>query len=317
MQRLRIPIIILGGSDRRPAELPASGRDKHPLSGYKGVDVILDGRPLIETIVERLESVGCFGPIHIVGPAGVYAGVRGSAELIDSDGAIGENIRTALEAVRRRHPGLPIGFITCDIVPEVETLRRLMADFERLAPCDLWYPLIRAPRDQQGLGASAWKPIYRVLYGDEADPVQVLPGHLAVVDPGALRLNFVYRLVQLGYRTRNRGHDVRRSVMIRGVIFELLLQDLLHLFRLRAPTLTWSVLRTALPAARRLYDGTISLGEVEAAVRRVFVTGRHRRKYPDRRVQMPIVEALSLALDIDTEEEARAMGGEFGSSNAG
>ena len=83
--------------------------------------------------------------------------------------------------------------------------KAVMADYSRQAPCDLWFPLIQAPEDQGELGASAWKPVYRLVPGPGRAPVRILPGHLAVIDPGALRLNFLYRLVQLGYRTRNRS----------------------------------------------------------------------------------------------------------------
>ena len=79
-----------------------------------------------------------------------------------------------------------------------------------------------------------------------------------------------------------------------------------------AATLTWSVLRVGIAAARELRDGTITRERLEQALRTIFVKSRHRRKFPGRRVQLPIVEALSLALDIDTEEEARAAGGNIG-----
>ena len=48
--------------------------------------------------------------------------------------------------------------------------------------------------------------------------------------------------------------------------------------------------------------------------RKIFVTYRHRRRYPHRRILTPVVDALALALDIDTEEEARERGGRLGAS---
>jgi hypothetical protein len=228
--------------------------------------------------------------------------------LIDFDGTLGQNVRYGLEAVRAAHPGRPIGFITCDVLPDVETLGRLIEDYSRCAPCDLWYPLIHAPEDRRRLGASAWKPAYRIARREGEASLHVLPGHLVIIDPAALRLEFLYRLIQIGYSTRNRSIDARRGAMVRGVVLALLYQDLQHLLSLRAPTLTWSVLRVGLRAARRLRDGTATRREMERALRAIFVTSRHRRRHPERRIELPIVEGLSLALDIDTLEEARAAG---------
>ena len=39
------------------------------------------------------------------------------------------------------------------------------------------------------------------------------------------------------------------------------------------------------------------------------------RRHPERHVRLPIVEGLSLALDIDTVEEARAAGGDVAGVN--
>lgn len=305
-----LPIVILAGSDRRAPDLPDGGRDKHPLSGYKGVDVRIGGRTLLESVIDRLEICGRFDPVYVVGPRSVLGSMGPRCELIDSDGTFGENIRSSFEAMRREHRRAPFAFITCDILPEVDTLRVLMDDYAAHAPCDLWFPLIHAPEDRGSLGASAWKPRYRIVPRDGLPAVGILPGHLAIVDPTALRLKFVYRLMQLGYRTRNRPINYRRRVMVRGVVLELLYQDLLHLLTLRAPTLTWSVLRVGIAAAHELREGRITRTRLEDTLRRIFVASRHRRRHPERRVHLPIVEGLSLALDIDTEEEARAAGGE-------
>jgi hypothetical protein len=141
--------------------------------------------------------------------------------------------------------------------------------------------------------------------------VDILPGHLAIVDPKALRLRFVYRVFQLGYRTRNRSINYRSVIMAQGVLLGLLRQDLLHVLALRKPNLTWTVLGTAIPAAQQLREGSMTRQRLEDVLRIVLVRYRHRRKYPERRVLLPIVEGLSLALDIDTEEEAHERGAEL------
>lgn len=302
------PIIVLGGRDPRVGGMPAGVGDRHPLAGYKGVVVRIGGRALIDRVLERLAQSGLFAPIYIAGPQSVYAEHRGGASVIDVDGPIDETIRTGVEAVGRHHPGEPLAFTTCDVLPEIATLQRVMAQYRAGAPCDGFLPMIRVPEKRAELGASAYKPTYFVIPEQHARPVEVLPCHLAVVDTGALRMNFIYRVVRLIYRTRNRPIAYRRRVMLRGILFELLYQDLRHLLGLRLPNLTWTVLHSGLPAVRELKAGTITRGHLEEAIRRIFVTARHRRRYPERRVLMPILEGLSLALDIDTEEEAREMG---------
>jgi hypothetical protein len=307
----RLPLIVLGGSDRKSTRLPDDVRDKHPLSGYKGVDIRIGGRPMVETIVELVIACGRFEPVYVVGPSKVYEKVRFDATMIDANGTFGQNIQTSLEHVRAIHPGSPLAFITCDVLPEGGSLMALMAHYDSHAPCDLWFPLVVAPEDRDMLGASAWKPLYRIAPRDGEPALRILPGHLVIVDPEALRLKFLYRLFQLGYRTRNRPIDRRRSVMVRSMLLALLYQDLLHVLGFRFPALTWTVLRAGVTAARELRDGTITRGRLENFLRQIFVKYRHRKRFPDRRVLTPLVHEIWLALDIDTEEEARERGGDL------
>ena len=58
MRRGKIPAIVLGGRDPRPTTLPQGGEDQHPLTGYKGVEIRIQGRPIVEHLVECLESSG-------------------------------------------------------------------------------------------------------------------------------------------------------------------------------------------------------------------------------------------------------------------
>lgn len=307
----KIPLIILGGSDRTPADLPPAGRDKHPISGCKGIDIRLAGRCLIDHLVERLQSAGGFDPIWVAGPAEAYRQASVTLRVINTDRSFGENIQAALETVLETHAGSEVGVITCDILPDVGELRLLLENYWQEAPSDLWFPVIVTEKGDR-LGPSDWKPRYRIVPHRGAEPVSVLPGHLTIFDPGSLRLAFLYRLFDLAYRTRNRPIRYRRSYILRHVLWSLLRQDLLHLLDRRLPTLTWDVVRSGVRAANRLRKGTVSRGELEHAIRRVFVKRRHRRRHPERRIRLPLLHTLSIARDIDTEEEALAMGATFG-----
>ena len=77
---------------------------------------------------------------------------------------------------------------------------------------------------------------------------------------------------------------------------------------MRLPNLTWSVIRAGVASAKGLKTGTATRQQLEGWSRVIFIKTRHRKKYPDRGVSLPQMHALSLAEDIDTEEEARARG---------
>ena len=302
-----VPLIVLGGSDRRPAYMPPGGRSKHPLAGIKGVDVKIGGRPLIDVVIERLRQASVFDPIYVAGPGHAYRSLSDGVS-IDTDGGFGRNIQVGVETARRLHGDGPLAITTCDIVPDPDEMQAVVTDFWDHSPLDFFFPLIEAPRDPKRLGASGWKPQYHVTPEGVSGPVPVLPGHLAIFDSAALRWKFMYRLMELAYRTRNRPILYRNTYMARRLLWIMLVQDLIHLLNLRLPTFTWDTLLSGTWAARRLKEKVIKQSELELAIRRMFIKRRHRRKYPERRVRMPVVDAMSLARDIDTQEEALAFG---------
>ena len=303
----QIPLVILGGADQRPARLPEGSEDRHPLSGCKGVDVRLGDQCLIEVVRDRLERSGVFDPIWIAGPEELYreAGVEGL--MIDTNGSFGDNIRASIEAVIASGLESEMAMTTCDILPAPNELIDLMNEYRASPPSDLWFPIVRsAPRES--LGASDWKPRYRVAPTLGEDPVSVLPGHLTIFDPSAMRLDLLYRLFSLAYSSRNRPIRYRRTFILRQLLGELLKQDFLHLLDFRLPTLTWDVAVDGVRAGNRLRLGTITVAHLETALRKIFVRRRHRKQHPDRRILLPLTDSMSLARDIDTVEEAAAIG---------
>ncbi len=307
------PTIILGGSDRRPGVLPERGKDKHPLAGYKGALIRVGGRPLVSVITERLQASGSFGPIYIAGPREVYGDLKTGAEVIDTNGSFGENIEAAIETVRALNPGLPIAFHTCDVLLSVDELRELADLYRSCDNGDFFFPLVRVPDSPAGMEESAWKPKYRIPLVEGGEPVSILPGHLVIVNPTALRLPFIYRLFQIGYATRNRSIGERRNKMVIGVAAQLLWQDFLHLMSGRLPLLTYNVIGTGVPAAQKLRRGTASLAYIERCLRRIFIKALYRAKHPETTARLPVVDILALAADLDTEEEVREWGGELSS----
>ncbi len=308
-----LPLVILGGSDRRAAALPAAAAGKHPLTGYKGVDVRLGGRPLIEVVAERFLASGGFAPIYVAGPEPVYRDLALRATLIPTDGSFGRNIKVAIERMRAAHPGERFAFTTCDIVPDPADLLRVIESLAAEPAADAWFPLIAVRAGAAALGASAWKPSYQVQVPG-GQPVRVLPGHLVVVRPEAIRLDFFDRLLDEGYGTRNRGVLFRRTRMIRRLLGALVRAELRSLAAGVAPTLTAALFRIGLWGARGLAAGTLTQEGLERLTDPLFVDPAHRRAHPEGRFRLPIVDAPSLALDIDTEEEAEERGVEVGRS---
>lgn len=312
-----LPLVVLAGSDPRPGSLPELGADLHPLEGPKGMALKIQGRPLIDLLIERLRASGCFEPIFIAGPTAVYGQQRLECEVIDTDSTFGRNIRAAVETVVPRCPGRSIAVTSCDILPEVEELHRLMEDYYHHAPLDFWFPVILAPEERRQLGASYWKPRYRIAPLPGAEPRSLLPGHLVVVDPEAIRLPLVYRSFDLAYRSRNRPILHRLGLIVSHVFLGLLAQDLRHIFSLRFPTLTVSVVYNGVALALHLRQGVTTPEELAGRLGRIFVRYRHRRKYPERSGRLPLKHGLSLARDIDTLEEAKEIARELGSESAG
>jgi hypothetical protein len=304
-----VPVTILGGSDRKAGTLPASGGGLHPLATYKGVAVRIDGRPLVAWLVERLQAVDGFGPVTIAGPARIYAPLGLAARIVDTDGSVATNLRAALEAhAAKDGTAGPLAVLACDVLPRVAELGELRARYEAEAPCALWFPFVRVPQDPSALGAFAWKPEYDVGL-PSGERIRILPGHLGILEPARLRLPLLYRLLDAAYRTRNRSVAYRRAVMLRTVLLSLVGRDLLRLARLKAPNRTLTILRSGLRLAHELRAGRLRLAELEALVGRIFLRERPTGA-PERGIRYPLVDMVSLAEDIDTEEEARAVHGE-------
>ncbi len=296
-----IPLVVLGGSDAEPAALP-EGADKHPIRGHKGIEVQVEGRPLIDHVLDRMLGSGHLGPAYVAGPQSAYGERRGEAEVIDTDANLGENLRVMLEALATRHPGESIAITTCDIIPEPEDLDEVLADYHAHTPVDFWYPLVIA-KDEE-LGESAWKPRYRLRPSPEAPARTVLPGHLIIVDPEVFRTEFVYRAFDLLYRSRNRPVGYRLVFMLTHLLGWFVAQDVRSLLHLRPPVMTGPVTWQGVRLALRLRRGEMTADELADRVRAMLVRWRHRKGNPDRQGRIPMVHAVSLAKDIDTIEEA-------------
>ena len=311
-----IPLVVLGGGDARPSTLPETGAEFHPLQGPKGLALKIQGRPIIDVLIERLQESGYFSPIYIAGPAALYGETRAGCQIIDTDSTFGNNIKAAIQTVMERCPGQSVAITTCDILPEEDELHRLIEDYFHHLPLDFWFPAILAPEENKDLGASAWKPRYRVAPLPGEEPRTLLPGHLLIADPAAVRRPLVYRTFDLAYKSRNRPILYRLGLIVGHIFGGLLLQDLKLLFTLRLPTMTYTVIYNGTVMALKLSRGVITPEEMAQRLHRIYVSYRHRRKFPNRQGRTPLKHGLSLAKDIDTVEEAEEIAQEFSTPSA-
>lgn len=304
MSSATLPLIVLGGRDRRGSELGSPGLT--PLSGYKALDLRIAGRPLIEHVIERWRAIGEFAPIYLAGPAERYRGVApDEVELVDTDGGFGHNLMAGVDAVIERHGCGPTAVTTSDVLPDERELGELVGHYRACEPCDFWMPQIRVPDDPERLGASQWKPRYRIASAEGETPVETLPCHLVIADVAAVRLDLMRQLFDIAYRTRNQPIRRRGMAVARRLLGWLLRRDLGGMLRGRAPLLTWETARYGIAMARELAAGTISAPRLAELIRRIYVRRSHRRAHPERRGYLPVIDGLSLAKDIDTEGEAR------------
>ena len=304
-QAEKIPLVILAGSAKQGETV--ADEHSHRLYGPKGLKIRLAGRPLIDVIIERFRQNGVFDPIFIAGPANRYGESRGPATVIDTDADFGRNIRAALDSVvARLSPGATM-FTTCDVIPDPAELEALVADYRSHTPLDFWFPQIRVPERMSSHTLLADKRQYLVIPEGGSEPVKVLPSHLVMVDPTALRLTLIFKSFQLAYRSRTRAVFPRFVYITSGVLWFLIRRDVRNLFRLRPPLLTPIVMFNAALMSHRLGTGQITQRQLETHLHQIFGNEPHRRLYRNRTGRVPVLDGMSLALDIDTEEEAEEM----------
>ncbi|HAK93727.1 MAG TPA: hypothetical protein DCM87_01640 [Planctomycetes bacterium] len=296
-----MPAVILAGSDRRPGPVPPGARAHDFLVGYKGAEIEIGGRPLVQLVRERLIESGCFSAVLVAGPMRLYEPIAPGA-VIDTDRDLGHNLRCVFAACKRSER---LCIASCDIVPEAADVRAAIDLWRTTGGADFWVPLIEVPPD---LGASAWKPKYGIKPGPGEPAQQYLPGHLGVLGLRAVRTGFLCKMIALIYRLRNRELEHRRKVIFGLVVGDLLGQDLLNLFRLRLPTMTWTVLKTGWRLYSRLRKGQLSLADMENALTELLIRGRSRRRGA---VRFTPCSLASLARDLDTVGEVAEHGGRW------
>ncbi len=263
---------------------------------------------MIEHVCARFRQSGCFDPIYVAGPQQVYADFELSgAEVIDTDGNFGDNLRNATEHVVVTHPGSRVAYATADVLPTLADLETATSDYVNCSPCSFWMLECRAPEQKQDLGSSSWKPKYWIRGDHDQRPVPTLPGHLVIAPPEAVRRHLLYDIFEMAYSTRNTSIGHRFRVVTFGIFTRLLKADWQRLRSFRPPTVTLGILGNGTRFALHLKRG-IDHSLMARLLSRIYLRRTYRLEHPDERGRVAVLDVLSLAKDVDTREEAKELG---------
>jgi len=303
----RLPLIILAGSDQRAGPVPAGLPPEQVLRGCKGAHRLPTGRPLVAELVDRYRQSGRFADPIVVGPAHVYRGLL-DCELIHVQGNLAATLACVREqAMTRFDPAQPLALSTCDILPTADEIRRLIEEsYDPHSGCCFWSEVITAQPEE--LGASSWKPSYRVRTDDGRETMKIYPGHLVIVRPEALRIRLTSHLLKVAYRFRNRDMRWRHLQIVAHGLGRLIWEDMRGLMRGRWPLLSVAIPYHGLRAYYLWRRGQLSLRGFEHAVNRAFLHRRFQRHNGGRPVVFAATRILSFAKDIDTVAELAELG---------
>jgi hypothetical protein len=304
----KIPIVILAGSDRRAGAVPSGAEDFHFIVAYKGAELRVGNRLLIQELLDRVRDSDAFGEIYVAGPKRVFESLV-DCQIIDTDGTVGDNVRVAMEHVLAVHgDDARIAFLSCDVLPSPAELSDLMAclsiregdrEQDQSAPA-LAIALVLVPPE---LGASVWKPKYVIRIDDDEHPVPCLPGHLGVAYPKKLRTGLLFRCIELVYRERNRDYEQRRRDIVLRLMGVLLWRDFLNLLRFRPPTLAYSAVRYGLGAFVAWRKNELTIEMLATGFEKMIVRRQFHRRPASGSVRIAVTPHFSFAQDIDTREE--------------
>ncbi len=298
----RLPIFVLAGSDVSPDDTPRKLQPTDALAGPKGTIQLGSGRCLAAELVERIRNSECFTDPLLVGPRDWYDG-KVDCELIPVEGSLVQTLRQLVKTVTDRlDVQQPFAVATCDILPSGNDFRRLLEnDYAPHAESLFWWQMIEAERER--MGASAWKPSYRLPLGVGQTPRQLYPGHLVIARAHALRFPLMNRLLELAYRSRNRVLEKRYLGVTIGAIGTLLAQDLRNVLRRQLPVLTLGVPYRGLRGYVRYRRGTATLRDVEDFLTHAFLHRRCHGLSGGRPLVISVSSLVAFAKDIDTKAE--------------
>lgn len=298
----RLPIIVLAGSDSRPGAVPAGMQPDDMVTGPKGTIELQTGNCLAAELMDRIGASDCFAEPLLVGPKRWYHG-KVDGEIVDVEGTLVQTLRQLAHTVTTRFPGdQPIAITACDILPSAKDFQQLIRrDYAPHAEKMFWWQMVEA--DPGEMGASAWKPSYRLPPEVGQTALTLYPGHVVIARPHALRFQLINRLLELAYKYRNRVLDQRYIGITLGALGSLIAQDVRNLADFQLPVLTFVLPFVGLRDFFKYRRGTVTLRDHEEFLRKTFLHRRYHHAANDRPVVISTTSVLSFAKDIDTKAE--------------
>lgn len=298
----RIPVLVLAGSDDRPAPVPSGLRPDDMLTGFKGAMPLPWGRCLAAELVERLRCSGRFADPIVIGPRHVYEELV-DCEVVDAAGNLALTFERIRELIRTRFDAAaPIAVITCDVLPTVSELQTLMTEsYDPHSECHFWGQLVHA--EPIHMGAGHWKPSYRFRRAADQPLINLYPGHLVIVRPAALRIRLTSHMLRLAYSFRNVDLNRRWLRMILRGSGQLIAEDMRNLLRLKAPLLSILIPFYCLRAYGQYRRGRLTVPNFGHYVGKVFLHRASLHTALSAPVVFSITPIVSLAKDIDTKAE--------------
>jgi hypothetical protein len=298
----RLPLIILAGSDKRRGAVPDELHEDEMLGGPKGDKLLDSGRCLVEELVQRARDSECFSDIVVVGPQRQYEG-KVSCDLVNVEGNLVCTLESVAETIRTRFNARePVALSSCDILPTADEFQTLLnTGYAPYRQSHFWWQLVEATAEQ--MGASHWKPAYRLSESPGEPKRQLYPGHLVVTRIESLRIRLANRLLQLAYRYRNRMLRKRYLGITFRMLGTLISEDFRNLISGKLPTLTFSIPYHGLSAYFKYQRGELTLRDYENAVSSVMLHREYQHATDCRPVVCTLSPLVSFAKDIDTFAE--------------
>lgn len=300
----RIPILILGGSDAKRGPLHEELSANEVITGFKGALPLPSGRSLAAELIDRYRQTDRFQDPILLGPREVYRDLV-DCEIVDVRGPLSTTLECLEQQVDCRWPSRqPIAVSACDILPSTNEIGELLASgYDQHPECQFWWEMIVS--DPESLGASSWKPKYRIRRTQESPPEPMYPGHLVIFQPDAVRLDVWVRIMALAYQYRNLPIRKRILPMLFRGLMTLAAQDTQNLTKGQFPILSVSIPWHFLRAFAAFHKGTLTIPKFEERIGRVLLHRAFRAN--SNAVVVTLTELRSFAQDIDSIREYQAV----------
>lgn len=302
----RLPIIILAGGNDQLETIPGGLTDRDMLRGFKGAVPLPSGRCIAGELVQRVRESERFTEPVLVGPRRVYRGLV-DCEIADTSGDLLATVTTLTGLLTERYPERPVAVSACDILPTAPDFRTLLdQSYAPHAASGLWWQMVAA--EPAEMGVSRWKPSYRLRPSPGGPLLNLYPGHLLILRPCAVRLDWFNLFLMLAYRYRNRSIYERMIRITLRAVGLWLADDWSRAASFQRPGRTlaapYGIFRTYLKYCLQ----RLTVPELADELGRQ-VMAPDRLPGVEHPVAMAVTRIRSFAKDIDTQQELAEIAG--------